>query len=82
MKQWYMHEENSDGKILERGFAKFVMEPICRMTHSIAQGNKEEYTELIEKLKINLNQEERKLVGKELSKVVMSRWLPAADCLL
>lgn len=58
------------------------MEPISKLSHSMARGEKEIYEELIEKLKINLNQEEKLLVGKELNKVVMSRWLPAADCLL
>lgn len=80
-KKWYT-EEDQDGKQLKRGFAKYVMEPICRLSHSIARGEKATYEELIEKLKITLNQEERTLVGKELNKVVMSRWLPAADCLL
>ena len=80
-KKWCTNEEN-EGKQLSRGFAKFVMEPICRLSHSIARGEKEIYEELIEKLKINLNQEERGLIGKELNKVVLSRWLPAADCLL
>jgi len=37
---------------------------------------------MIEKLKINLTQEEKKQTGKELGKTVMSKWLPAADCLL
>jgi len=37
---------------------------------------------MLEKLKINLSQEEKKERGKELGKTVMSKWLPAADCLL
>ena len=81
-KKWCLHEENSDGKILERGFAKFVMEPICKLTLAMANEEKEVYDALIEKLKINLTQEDRKLVSKDFSKAVMSKWLPAADCLL
>lgn len=81
-KKWYNQEENSDGKVLKRGFAKFVMEPICKLSRAIIEDDKKQFEELIEKLKINLTQEEKKLVGKELGKVVMSRWLPAADCLL
>eukprot|EP00178_Gracilaria_changii_P002974 TRINITY_DN14366_c0_g1_i2.p1 TRINITY_DN14366_c0_g1~~TRINITY_DN14366_c0_g1_i2.p1 ORF type:complete len:302 (-),score=47.67 TRINITY_DN14366_c0_g1_i2:1393-2298(-) len=80
-KKWYAEEEH-DGRQLKRGFAKFAMEPICKLSHAIALGEKEKYEELIEKVKINLNQAEKVLVGKELNKVVMSRWLPAADCLL
>jgi len=55
-KKWYKEEE-IEGRQLNRGFAKFVMEPICKLSRSIAMGEKKEYEELIEKLKINLNQE-------------------------
>jgi elongation factor 2 len=78
-KKWSAEQENGKGK---RGFVKFIMEPICELTRAIAKSQQETYFPLIEKLKINLNQEERKQVGKELGKTVMSKWLPAADCLL
>jgi elongation factor 2 len=84
-KKWYTTEANEDGKLLQRGFAKFVMEPICKLTRAIAKGEKATYDEQIDKLKINLTQDERKLEKdklKEFGKTVMSRWLPAADCLL
>lgn len=58
------------------------MEPICELTRSIAKDEQETFTNLIDKLKIELNQEEKKQTGKELGKTVMSKWLPAADCLL
>ena len=81
-KKWSIEDTSEEGKSLKRGFAKFVMEPICKMARAIAENQKEVYDELIDKLKINLTQEERKLAGKELGKTVMSRWFPAADCLL
>jgi elongation factor 2 len=37
---------------------------------------------MITTLKINIKSEERELVGKHLLKVVMSRWLNAADIIL
>ena len=58
------------------------MGPICDLPVSIAKQQEEIYTPLIEKTKVVLTQEERKLKGKELNRVVLSRWLPAADCLL
>lgn len=58
------------------------MEPICRMAIAISKNEKEVYEHLIEKVKVVLNQEDKKLEGKDLGKVVMSKWLPAADCLL
>lgn len=58
------------------------MEPICDLTRAISKDDKQTYEAMIEKLKITLNQEEKKHVGKELGRTVMSKWLPAADCLL
>jgi len=82
IKKWSKESYNEKGEKLQRGFVKFVMEPVCRLTRAIAKQEKEEYEGLIEKLKIVLSQDERKLVGKELGRVVMSQWIPAADCLL
>ena len=36
----------------------------------------------IKKLEIEITQEERKERGKKLMKVIMRKWLPAADCLI
>ena len=43
---------------------------------------KDEIPKLLEKLEIKLNSEERDLEGKQLLKVVMKKFLPAADALL
>lgn len=45
-------------------------------------GNKEEYEALLGKLGLELTQEDKLLTDKHLLKAVMSKWLPAADCLL
>ncbi len=81
-KRWSKESCNEKGERLKRGFVRFVMEPVCRLVRAIAKQEREEYEGLIEKLRIGLSQEERQLVGKELGRVVMSRWIPAADCLL
>jgi elongation factor 2 len=52
------------------------------MALAIARDEKEVYTELIDKLKITLNQEEKQQQSKDLGRTVMRKWLPAADCLL
>lgn len=61
---------------------KFIMEPICKLALAVARDEKEIYMNILEKQKIMINQEEKILSGKELGKIIMSRWLPAADCLL
>lgn len=81
-KKWTSQSENAEGMHIKRGFAKFIMEPICELTRAIAKNDQTVYEGIIDKLKIVLNQEEKKQTGKELGKTVMSKWLPAADCLL
>lgn len=58
------------------------MDPICELATAIQRQEEEKYALLIEKTKVTLTQEEKKLKGKELNRVVLNRWLPAADCLL
>ena len=58
------------------------MEPICKLALAISKDDKETYYNILEKQKIVLSQEEKNMTGKELGKIIMSRWLPAADCLL
>jgi elongation factor 2 len=58
------------------------MEPICELTRALIKDEKEIYEPKLEKLKLVFTQEERKETGKDFLKTVMSKWLPAADCLL
>ncbi len=67
---------------MKRAFCRYVMEPIKSFYDTILSGNKETSFEMLEKLKIDLTQEERKLNDKDLLKLSMTKWLPAADSLL
>ena len=58
------------------------MDPVCLLCQNIMAGNKAVYEDLLTKLSIELTQEEKALTDKVLLKTVMSKWLPAADCLL
>lgn len=72
-----------DGKPLQRTFVKFIIDPILKMCRAIMLNDKETYEDLMQKVKVELNAEERKkLTEKDLLKCVMSRWLSAADCLM
>merc|ERR1711998_587406 len=53
-----------------RGFCKFVLEPIFKMS------------KLINMCGVNLTSDEKDLVLKPLVKTVMRKWLPASDALL
>lgn len=46
------------------------------------EGNKEKYEKLLATLEINLTQEDKQLQGKKLLKMIMSKWINAADVIL
>lgn len=81
-KKWTTQATNDDGTTNQRGFNMFVLDPIYKLFNSILNEQVPVYTEMISKLNIKLTQEETDLRGKELLKLVMRRFLPAADALL
>ncbi|CCK69569.1 elongation factor 2 KNAG_0C04670 [Huiozyma naganishii CBS 8797] len=81
-KKWTNKETDTDGKPLERAFNMFVLDPIFRLFAAIMNFKKDEIPVLLEKLEINLKADEKDLEGKALLKVVMRKFLPAADALL
>merc|ERR1712200_130120 len=60
----------------------FVLDPIYKLFNAIMDFKKEKTEQLLTKLGIKLDGEEKSLEGKPLLKVVMRRWLPAGDALL
>ena len=81
-KKWRTEDVDDNGKTLRRAFAQFIMDPICKLCNAIMDGNKEQYEKMLVTLGVDLTQEDRGLTGKQLLKVAMSKWLPAADTLL
>ena len=81
-KKWRTDGETEDGRSLRRCFAQFIMDPICKLCQNIIDGNVEGYLKMLKVLDLELTQEDKLLSGKQLLKAVMSKWLPAADCLL
>ncbi|KAJ4353633.1 translation elongation factor 2 [Didymosphaeria variabile] len=71
-----------EGKNLERAFNQFILDPIFRIFNAVMNFKTEEIPTLLEKLEIKLTSDEKDLEGKQLLKVVMRKFLPAADALL
>ncbi|CAG8629915.1 706_t:CDS:2 [Paraglomus brasilianum] len=81
-KKWSTKSLTNDGKPLERAFCMFVLDPIFKLFDAIMNYKKDEANKMIEKLQIQLKGDEKDLEGKALLKVVMRKFLPAADALL
>jgi elongation factor 2 len=67
---------------LERAFNQFILDPIFRIFNAVMNFKKDEIPTLLEKLNIKLTPEDREKEGKQLLKVVMRTFLPAADALM
>lgn len=70
------------GEGFERGFNKFVLEPIYKVLKATLGEDERETNTLLGRLGIKLSKEESELVGKEKMKMVMRRWLPAGDAMV
>jgi elongation factor 2 len=81
-KKWTKVGTDADGKALERAFNQFILDPIFKIFSSVMNFKKDETTNILAKLDIVLKGEEKDLEGKALLKVVMRKFLPAADALL
>lgn len=72
----------------KRSFVAFIMDPIIGMFQAIMNNEKNKKGELkafnmCKAINVNLTEEQRKtLTGKPLLKVVMQKWLPAAEAIL
>jgi elongation factor 2 len=81
-KKWTKIDTDADGQKLERAFNQFILDPIFKIFSSVMNFKKDEVTTLLTKLDIVLKGDEKELEGKALLKVVMRKFLPAADALL
>lgn len=81
-KKWTSKGKDADGKSLDRAFNTFILDPIFKIFAAVMNFKKEETADLLAKLEINLKGDEKDLEGKALLKVVMRKFLPAADALL
>lgn len=78
-KKW---TKDSQGGKLTRGFCQFVLDPIYKIFHSCMNDDRPTLEKVLPALGIVLSAEERQQKDKKLMKLVMQKWLPAADALL
>ncbi|KAG9247003.1 P-loop containing nucleoside triphosphate hydrolase protein [Calycina marina] len=80
-KKW-TNKGTHEGKELERAFNQFILDPIFRIFAAVMNFKKDEVNTLLEKLSIKLSPDDKEKEGKQLLKVVMRTFLPAADALM
>jgi len=81
-KKWSGKMYNKANEKLDRAFCTFILKPIESLFTAIMNDKKDVYTNMIQKLSIDVPKDAQELTGKALLKRVMQAWLPAAEALL
>lgn len=81
-KKWTTKSTTEDGVQLERAFCMFILDPIFRIFDSVLNDKVDQYKDMLKKLEVPMLDEDYEKKGKDLVKVVMRKFLPAADALL
>lgn len=81
-KKWVTDCIGTDGKTLSRAFCQFIIDPIVKIFSNCMVGKTDTVFKMIASLGVELSTEEKELQEKKLIKVIMQRWLNAADALL
>lgn len=82
-KSWQTSPEVKDSsQKLKRAFVSFVIEPICKLAKACFDNDKEVMNKILESVEVVLTEKEREKTGKDLVKVVMSKWLNCGDTIL
>jgi elongation factor 2 len=81
-KKWSTKSVTEDGVQLERAFCMFILDPIFKIFDSVLNDKVDQYKDMLKKLEVPMIDEDYEKKGKDLVKVVMRKFLPAADALL
>jgi elongation factor 2 len=73
---------NNQGGTLERAFCQFIATPITTLFDAIMNEKHGKVKKMLKAINIELKGDEKDLVGKQLLKRVMQKWLPAGDTVL
>ena len=80
--KWSLENVDSEGNNLTRGFCTLILKPIHKLVSAINDEKKDVYLPLVEKLKINLTENEKEMRGKDAMRTIMRKFLNVSDALL
>eukprot|EP00163_Fabomonas_tropica_P002774 TRINITY_DN1217_c0_g1_i1.p1 TRINITY_DN1217_c0_g1~~TRINITY_DN1217_c0_g1_i1.p1 ORF type:complete len:853 (-),score=324.57 TRINITY_DN1217_c0_g1_i1:324-2882(-) len=81
-KKWTKKETSEDGRPLERGFCKFVLDPIFKLYDYTMNEDKEARNKILGVLDVPVEKEIDDLLPKQQIRQLMQKFLPLADALL
>jgi len=81
-RKWTSKGTATNGEPLERAFNMFVLDPILKIANAVTASNRKVLDAVLDKLGLQLSDQERGLEGNELLNAVMRNFLPVDDALL
>jgi len=81
-KTWLTTDESPSGKTLKRAFCQYIMDPIIKLSRALNEGKEDLYTKMLEGIGVKLNNDEKLLQGRDLTRCCFQKWIMAADALL
>ncbi|KAJ7642470.1 eukaryotic translation elongation factor 2 [Mycena polygramma] len=81
-RKWTSKSTTADGRVLERSFNMFVLDPIYKILSAAMESSKDLLWSILAKLEIRLTETVRALEGTTLINAIMRTFLPADDAIL
>jgi len=81
-KVWRTSNIDKDGNPLQRAYVQFIIDPIIKVAKACIEANTEQINKLMDTMGVKLTSEERELTDKKLMRVILQKWINAADALL
>lgn len=81
-KVWRTTNVDKDGGNLSRAWVQFIADPIVKVSKACLEGNNEQIDKLVGIMGIKLTSEDRENSDKKLMRVILQKWINAADALL
>jgi len=79
---WTTSEKDGKGGTLERAFCQFIATPITTLFTAVMNEKHGKVKKMLKAVGVELKKDEQELVGKQLLKRIMQKWLPAGDTVL
>ena len=81
-KVWRTSNIDKDGQVLSRAFCQFIVDPIVKVSKACLEMNQDAIDKLLVTMSVKLTSEEKELQDKKLMRVILQKWINAADALL
>lgn len=81
-KVWRTANIDKDGYKLPRAYVQFIIDPIIKVAKACLENNRELIDKLCNTMQVKLTTEDRELQDKKLMRLILQKWINAADALL